>query len=185
MSGLALFRALKFLAIEDFFDAAECERIRQVMISSPSENAMVYGGASGMTEENVRRTRAVNVARDVRVEIIDRLNSARDRAARHFEVELSQIEGPQFLLYRPGDFFVRHTDKNEDGANTRKVSFILFVNSDFDGGALKFYGGVQEKPLELTMPVSAGLLVFFRSDWFHEVEPVTRGERFTIVGWFA
>lgn len=185
MSGLALFRALRFLAIENFFDAADCARLRDVMSQSPSESAQVYSSAAGATDENIRRTRAVIAPAAVRTNVVDRMNAIRDRAAEHFGVALDSVEGPQFLLYRTGDFFTRHTDKNEDGADGRKVSFIAFVNSDYDGGALKFFGGVQEKPLDLTFPATDGLLVCFRSDWLHEVEPVTRGERFTIAGWFA
>jgi len=185
MSGLALFRALKFLPMEGFFGAAECAQMRDVMSQSPSESAQVYSSATGATDENIRRTRAVIVSPEFRTTIVDRINSARDRAAEHFGISLSSTEGPQFLLYRAGDFFMRHTDKNDDGANARKVSFIGFINSDYEGGALKFFGGVDAKPLELTLPVSDGMLVFFRSDWLHEVEPVTRGERYTIAGWFA
>jgi SM-20-related protein len=31
----------------------------------------------------------------------------------------------------------------------------------------------------------AGLLIAFRSEMLHEVEPVTSGERVTIVSWYA
>ena len=185
MSGLALFRALKFLTLENFLTAEECARVRAVMTESPSETAMVYVDTEGTADENIRRTRSVNVPRQLRSTITRQLDSVRDRAAQHFGVELSRTEGPQFLLYRPGDFFTRHTDNHSGASTGRQVSFIAFLNSDFEGGALKFYGGVQEKPLELTLDAQDGLLVFFRSGWFHEVEPVTSGMRFTIVGWFA
>ena len=183
MTGLTFFRALNFLVIEDFFDGGERSRIRAAMTASPSEAATVYRDRPDVTDESIRRTRAVTVPREVRSAVTEKLDGSRSRAASHFKASLTKLEGPQFLLYRPGDFFTRHTDWND--ANGRQVSFIAFLNSDFDGGALKFYGGVEEKVLELTLPVSDGMLVFFRSDWFHEVEPVTRGERFTIVGWFA
>lgn len=185
MSGLAFFRALKFLALQRFFTPEECARVRDVMRESPSESAMVYVDAEGTADENIRRTRSVNVPRELRETIAAQLDGVRDRAAQHFGVELSSMEGPQFLIYRSGDFFTRHTDNHSGGTTGRQVSFIAFLNSDFEGGALKFYGGVQDKPLELTLDPEEGLLLFFRSGWFHEVEPVTSGMRFTIVGWFA
>ncbi len=181
MAGLALFRALNFLAIENFFDRAACERMRAAMRDSPSETAMI--GVEGAVDEKQRRTRAVVVPPELRRGVTDQFEAIRDKAVSHFGVELSAMERPQFLLYRPGDFFIRHMDRDRAQGNRRQVSFIAFLNADFDGGALKF-GGLDGK-LELRLPPVEGLLLLFRSDWVHEVEAVTRGERFTIVGWFA
>jgi len=185
MSSLALFRALGFFAAENFFSADDCARIRDVMRESPSETAQIYTAAGVETDDRIRRTRSVKVPPANREEITSRLGDARDRVAAHFGVTLSKMEGPVFLTYRSGDFFLRHTDRNDDDARGRQVSFIAFLNSDFDGGTLKFYGGVKDKPLELALRAQDGLLIGFRSDWLHEVEPVSSGERHTVVGWFV
>jgi predicted 2-oxoglutarate/Fe(II)-dependent dioxygenase YbiX len=181
VAGLGIFRALNFLAIEHFLDGAACARIRAGMESARSQSAQI--GVEGALDERQRRSRVVAVSPDLHAEVADRLPAVRDRAAAHFGVRLAETEGPQFLRYRPGDFFIRHMDRDRDGGNRRQVSFIAFVNSDFEGGALKF-GGL-ENGVELTLPPADGLLIGFRSDWIHAVEPVTRGERCTIVGWFA
>ncbi len=181
MAGLAVFHALNFLVIENFFDRDACERMCATMRDSPSESAMT--GVEGVVDEKQRRTRAVVVPPELHRSVTDQFSAIRDKAASHFGVELSAMERPQFLRYRPGDYFIRHMDRDRAGVNRREVSFIAFLNSDFDGGALKF-GGL-DGTLHLRLPPVAGLLLLFRSDWIHEVEPVTRGERFTIVGWFA
>jgi predicted 2-oxoglutarate/Fe(II)-dependent dioxygenase YbiX len=181
MAGLALFRALHFLAIEQFFDPDACLRIRTAMSRSGSDHAKV--GVTGALDEQQRRSRMASVPDAVQAEVADRLIAVRDRAASHFRVSLSAMEGPQFLLYRPGDFFIRHMDRDRDGGNSRQVSFIGFLNSDFEGGTLKF-GGLDGQR-ELTLTPADGLLIFFRSDWIHQVEPVTRGERCTVVGWYS
>jgi SM-20-related protein len=181
MAGLALFRALNFLAIENFFDRDACAGMHAALRDAPSETAMI--GVEGAIDEKQRRTRAVAVPPELRRVVVDRFESIRHRAASHFGVELSEMERPQFLRYRPGDFFIRHMDRDRAGGNRRQVSFIAFLNADFEGGALKF-GGLDSK-VELTLPPVEGLLLLFPSNWIHEVEPVTRGERFTIVGWFA
>lgn len=58
----------------------------------------------------------------------------------------------------------------------------------FGGGALALYGLLNDArgqnygfPLE----PEQGQLIAFRSDLWHEVKPVTHGERFTIVSWFV
>jgi predicted 2-oxoglutarate/Fe(II)-dependent dioxygenase YbiX len=57
----------------------------------------------------------------------------------------------------------------------------------YNGGKLILYGLIPTPDWEhYGFPVTAetGLLIAFRSDIFHEVTPVTAGERFTIVSWF-
>jgi predicted 2-oxoglutarate/Fe(II)-dependent dioxygenase YbiX len=181
MAGLALFRTLKFLPIESFFDREACRRLCAVIRESPSQTAMV--GVEGAVDEKQRRTRAVVVPPEILRSVTDRFDAVRDRAAAHFGIELSATERPQFLRYRPGDYFIRHMDRDRDGGNGRQVSFIGFLNADFEGGALKF-GGL-DGGLVLSLPPTEGLLILFRSDWIHEVEAVTRGERYTVVGWFS
>jgi predicted 2-oxoglutarate/Fe(II)-dependent dioxygenase YbiX len=181
MAGLALFRALNFLLMEDFFDREECERICATMRGAPSGSAMV--GVEGAVDEKQRRSRVVVVPPELERSVGERLDGVRGRAAAHFGVELSATERPQFLRYRPGDYFGRHMDRDRDGGNRREVSLIAFLNSDFEGGGLRFGGFDGAVPLRL--PPVPGLLLLFRSDWIHEVEPVIRGERFTIVSWLA
>jgi predicted 2-oxoglutarate/Fe(II)-dependent dioxygenase YbiX len=181
MAGLTVFRALNFLLIEDFFPADACGRMCATLRDAPSQTAMI--GVEGVLDETQRRTRAVVVPPDLHRDVIARFDAVRDRAAAHFGVALSALETPQFLRYRPGDYFIRHMDRDRAGGNQRQVSLIAFLNADFEGGALTFGGFDGARPLSL--PPVPGLLVLFRSDWIHQVEPVTRGERYSVVSWFA
>ena len=187
MAGLALFRAMNFLVIEDFLDAATCARMCEAMESSPFISAKVLKEDEGIEEvdQKVRSTKRVGVADEMREEMTAALDAIRDRTAAHFAVPLARTEKPQFLVYREGDFFLRHIDADRKGSYGRSVSTILFLNDDYKGGALKFYGGVEQKLLELVLPPKRGMLVGFRADWFHEVQPVTGGVRYTVVSWFG
>jgi prolyl 4-hydroxylase len=182
-AGAALFEAMHFFAVEHFLSGDECLFLREVMRAAPAADATVARGSTAeyRVEDNLRRTRRVNVGDDAQREFIARLDAIRDAAAAHFGVTLSETETPQFLLYRPGDFFVRHADRDRAGTNRRAVSIIVFLNEDYSGGALKFFG--DELALSIT-PVE-GLLIGFRSETPHEVEAVQYGERFTVVSWFA
>ncbi|HET6851381.1 MAG TPA: 2OG-Fe(II) oxygenase, partial [Pyrinomonadaceae bacterium] len=78
-----------------------------------------------------------------------------------------------------------------DHLRIRRISIVVFLNGSstepqadcFCGGALTFY---DEKDATRSFDLSGetGLLVAFRADTFHEVLPVTSGERFTIITWF-
>ena len=89
------------------------------------------------------------------------------------------------MRYEKGDFFVRHQDGNThqldfDHLRVRRISIIVFLNDSFSGGRLNFY----DPTTAFALVGETGLLVAFKADTFHEVLPVTSGERFTIVSWF-
>jgi predicted 2-oxoglutarate/Fe(II)-dependent dioxygenase YbiX len=70
----------------------------------------------------------------------------------------------------------------------RRISIVAFLNGFsgepqdgcYSGGVLKF----DDKERAFDLEGETGLLVAFTADTFHEVLPVTSGERFTIISWF-
>jgi SM-20-related protein len=114
----------------------------------------------------------------------------------HFALSLSSCEEPQFLRYRPGDFFVAHQDGNtpliHDDTRFRKVSAIIFLSGQseapapghYGGGSLVFHGPYSGPQLRVPVTPPAGTLLCFRAETTHEVLPVTHGERISIVSWF-
>ena len=181
----AFFESFHFFAVDEFLSAGECRRLRDVMSAAPASEATVAKqGGEYHVDDAVRRTRRVVMPAAEEASFVTRLDAIRDAAAAHFGVELHETEQPQFLAYREGDFFVRHADRDRVGANRRAVSLVVFVNDDFEGGSLRFFGEVDGQQLALNIEPAAGLLIGFRSDTPHEVEAVRRGLRFTAVSWF-
>ncbi|HYY99071.1 MAG TPA: 2OG-Fe(II) oxygenase [Pyrinomonadaceae bacterium] len=187
--------------VRDFLDAQERASVSAEARAAAAHPAPVYiEGAEGLVHEDVRKTSSLEVSAALVSEVERRLRELRGRIEEHFGLSLKGCEPPQFLRYGEGDFFVRHqdgdTDQMEfDHLRVRKVSVVVFLNGaseepraeTYDGGALVIYrAGVdaQAGPLVFPIPGEAGLLVAFRSDTLHEVTPVTRGERFTVVSWF-
>jgi predicted 2-oxoglutarate/Fe(II)-dependent dioxygenase YbiX len=104
--------------------------------------------------------------------------------------EVRDSEEPQLLCYEPGGHYKPHNDgeglwTNPDGTQVwkktidRDVSTVLFLNDDFEGGYFSF------PDLRIKIKPEPGLLVCFPSSrWFtHMVEPVTSGNRYTLVTW--
>ena len=93
------------------------------------------------------------------------------------------IEAMNFLKYKPGCFYKTHSDEPLFGFSTtystRRLSYVLFVNDDFSGGSLHFPNH------KTTITPKKNTLIIFPSDWtyLHQVKPVLRGTRKTVVTW--
>ena len=73
----------------------------------------------------------------------------------------------------------------------RRISVTIFLNQEsatpgaetYSGGSLVFSDWRTDA--RLTVAGEAGKLVAFPSETTHEVEPVTHGERYSIVTWYG
>ncbi len=186
---------------ESFLSSEQCDRMREEMISSELiEPAKVTNKGIDAVRTRSRSTRLVRVSEATRDEVKTLMQAQGPALARHFGVSLSSFEVPQYLLYREGDFFYPHTDSsNEPDAHEyirdRKVSLVLFVNGhseepregSFGGGELVLYNLIEGPAwVDKGFPLEPekGLLIGFPSGMMHEVNPVTHGERCTIVAWY-
>lgn len=99
-------------------------------------------------------------------------------------VELSGIEPIQLGQYKEGGFYKPHQDSNYGCENnvglTRKLSIVLMLSDAeaYEGGDL-----VLRLSEDTVMPKQRGTIIVFPSTTYHTVTPVTKGERFTAVGW--
>lgn len=68
----------------------------------------------------------------------------------------------------------------------RIFTTVTYLNSDFIGGDLILNTVVDDLGAPIRIRPARGLTVLFPSDvrFKHEVEPVTQGVRFSIVGWY-
>lgn len=180
--------------LRNFLDADMCARLRTELSEAPTTQAPVYiQGSEGLVHETVRKTTSVHPSDETFSEVHARLLQQSSALEQHFGETLHDCERPQFLRYEKGDFFVRHQDGNTrqldfDHLRIRRISIVVFLNDFsvepregcFTGGTLNFY----DQTTTFSLEGETGLLVAFTADTFHEVLPVTSGERFTIISWF-
>lgn len=92
-------------------------------------------------------------------------------------------EGLQFTrYYEPDGKYSAHIDRSNNFI-TRKLSISIQLNdsSEFDGGDLLFhYESIANKP-----EMKQGKMIAFPSYVLHEVTPVTRGTRYSLVAWIS
>ena len=93
---------------------------------------------------------------------------------------LKSFEPLQYSIYEPGGHYDWHIDSHPkpyaDGM-IRKISFTLCLNEEYEGGELNLY--LDDTPI--SMAKQQGALIIFPSFVLHEVMPVTKGERNSLV----
>ena len=116
------------------------------------------------------------------------INKIIDVNSKNFDLQLKFVEDLQFSEYteEKKGFYSKHYDcgikKSLDNyVDIRKLSFTIQLTdeNEYKGGELIFYLDDGEKKA----PKSKGTIIFFQSDISHEVTPVTKGIRHSLVSW--
>jgi predicted 2-oxoglutarate/Fe(II)-dependent dioxygenase YbiX len=202
MPNASILAGLGLFVRRDFLDAELCHDLRRDMISATRTRAMLrpYGQADGARDETVRRTDVAQVPAATSTLVEGRLWAIKRSLEDHFHVQLAGLQGPEFYVYGEGDFFVAHRDSDTDPLaperiKVRQVSISILLNDatgrldgePYSGGAMVFYGRRADRGgpgFGIPLESEEGMLIAFRSDWFHEVQPITSGRRYSIVSWF-
>lgn len=94
-------------------------------------------------------------------------------------LEIQQDSGYDCLRYREGQFYTEHIDGRPDLG--RVVSCSINLNSGYEGGEISFFGNTY------IPKVGQGDALLFPSNFMypHQVLPVTKGTRYSIVTWLT
>jgi len=103
---------------------------------------------------------------------------------RFFKFDLFGLnEGFQFTNYEaPSGKYGKHVDRGMNMC-VRKLSISIQLTNpkEYEGGELKLYDDEEETVMDKTQ----GTLIIFPSYVLHEVMPVTKGERNSLVTWIT
>lgn len=198
MPGIEFFSRLGLYVVREFLSESACQELIEIMAGAPTRRGLTLSGLN----ESRRSVGDAQVPKAVTVEVEQSLLDLNQGLQRHFGIPLEWGgEGPDYLVYRTGDFFKPHKDNEEypPTANSRvlrrRVAVVLFLNRHcrehrencFGGGLLNFYGlldGPKWKDCAFGLEPEPGLLVAFPAGLVHEVTPVTFGERYSILTGF-
>lgn len=91
---------------------------------------------------------------------------------------IQEDSGYELLRYKEGKFYTQHTDSCK--GNPRSVSCSLALNDDYEGGEWGFFDR------EMVIKAPKGSAVLFPSNFMypHEIMPVTKGTRYSVITWF-
>jgi SM-20-related protein len=189
--GTEVLVALKFLPHNLCSDV--CARAQEAR-RFKSEVLGQHSNYEGHLDEEVRRSWSIVLPKPISDRVYEELLKTKSELERKFNLAIHNLEAPQLLIYREGDYFKLHRDRsNKQEEHPRAISLVLFLNNGahdsssdtYQGGQLLLYFQKQGAAVEaFSIRGVQGTLVAFRSDVLHEVKPVTSGERITIVSWF-
>jgi PKHD-type hydroxylase len=168
--------------------ADECRWLIDLPLPASEAAVEVRDGGVSATDEavsridhGVRRTRIKSIppgAESLWVfnrlgELVNRVNQA------IFHFQLDQQLSVDVLEYDPSGYYDWHIDIGPGILSTRKLSLVTFLTPPdaYEGGNLCFMD--KGEPLRLPQ----GTTVIFPSYMLHKVEPVTAGNRHTLVSW--
>ena len=148
------------------------------------------GGKEWVVDKRVRDTQHVE-AGPTFPKIIDLFRNIVSEIINPFYgIEILESEVPQILSYGVGGHYSPHVDgeslwQTPDGeliwkkSTDRDLSMVLYLNDDYEGGDFIF------PELKVRVRPEPGMLVCFPSNhhYRHGVEPVTKGQRYSIVCW--
>ena len=172
---------------QGLFSEAELDAIIRYGDSLALEKAELSSGGAGYT--NIRSTKVAWIARNPQTEFFHRRLEEAVLAlnARYFRFDLSGLADFQYALYggTEGGHFEWHKDYGRDpadpGREPRKLTLSLQLSnpSDYDGCELQVRAGHQ---IDIA-PRDRGTLVAFPANVLHQVTPITRGIRRSLVIW--
>mgnify|MGYP003138515259 CR=1 FL=1 len=109
-----------------------------------------------------------------------------ERLYYHYKVKFPQMKSDtinqiELLKYTKGGKYVVHTD--HFSTCPRHLSVIMNLNENYEGGDLVFTD--QHKNEIKRFKLSSRSIVFFPSNFLypHQIEPITKGTRYSIVAW--
>jgi len=174
----------------DIIDPDLCDRILNEYSNSNEWNSTMVG--EGVVNENVRNCSVVHLSD---TEVIDRnfeirkfldveihsqlLKVVEKYSEEHQHFAPSIDTGYDLLRYNEGQFYTQHVDSFVQ--QQRSISCSIFVNDDYGGGEFAFFDR------EMMVKGSKGSVIVFPSNFMfpHEIMPVTKGTRYSIITWYV
>lgn len=113
----------------------------------------------------------------------------------HWNFDYDVIEDMQFTKYGVDQHYNWHADQmsipyqDTDPllqGKIRKISFSILLNDNYEGGNFEFETGLpHHKDRIITLTPKVGHAIVFPSFTYHRVTPVTKGVRYSLVGWIC
>lgn len=146
------------------------------------EDALIGMGSDGVVNKEIRDVKRVTLPsyRGIGATMAGMGMSANHQAWKFSVTHSNQTD---YLKYDIEGHYHAHIDTfmNPSDPECRKLTILMFLNDDFEGGKLFLQVGDKK----IYPPQSVGTCIVFPSFMLHGVEPVTKGIRRSVVTWLV
>jgi hypothetical protein len=177
------------IELEDIVPLDLCKRI---LAEYPDSEFLPTRLGSGVVDRTIRSANVIGISGDafimrnpeVRKQLDTELFECAKKAiagynAKFPEAKIIEDSGYDLLRYQSGEFYTQHTDSFKTMPRAISCSFAL--NEDYEGGGFAFFDR------DFVYKCKAGSAIMFPSNFMypHEILPVTKGTRYSIITWFV
>lgn len=167
-----------------------CERILAEYVDSQEWVATNVGNLN-VVDKNVRSANVIGLSTNIIIDANPEVRYGLDKElfkctadviSKYKDIypltEIEEDSGYELLRYKEGQFYTQHTDSFKAIPRTISCSFAL--NDDYEGGEWGFWDR------EITIKLPKGAAILFPSNFMypHEIMPVTKGTRYSVITWF-
>lgn len=162
-----------------------CDKIIEVGKSLVLEEAVTRG--ENFRDESIRKTEVSWISHVWIKSILNQFVRIANKNAWNYDL-YDDSENAQFTIYKPNYHYEWHNDQSMYEETPRKLSCVLMLSDpeEYTGGKFSFLQKIKTEKIEgedVPEITKKGNIIVFPSANFHKVEPVTSGERITLVSW--
>lgn len=174
-----------FAWVDNVFTKQECEKIIKLATKQKLVQSKIgFGPVETKKDKSIRLSKIRWLSPTTEFEWVFRkiTDATINLNNKFFKFDIfGTIEGLQFTSYKaPGGKYGKHVDRSLGGV-VRKLSITIQLSNPetYSGGDLCFYTSEKRH----VGPRQQGSLIAFPSFVQHEVQPVTKGQRYSLVSW--
>jgi predicted 2-oxoglutarate/Fe(II)-dependent dioxygenase YbiX len=172
-----------YLCFQDALTIDSCNKLIESLESQvQGEDAHIGMGSAGLVNKEIRDVKRVNLPsyRGIGATMAGMGLSANMQA---WKFDVTHANQCDYLKYDVEGHYCAHVDTfmSPTNAECRKLTILVFLNDDFEGGKLFLQDGHEK----IYPPQAPGTCLIFPSFMLHGVEPVTKGIRRSIVTWLV
>jgi len=185
-----------FLIIKNFFTKQECDDVIKSLNKNEDYKAKLISKES--LNENIRKTILHKPTDKIRDMFENKINLFKKEIESFFGVSLFRGTDIQILEYKEKGHYNCHSDNSsiliQNGkivgfkkvAPQRKLTTLLFLNSNFTGGEIEFCYLRYYNNKKVVLKPEEGMMIVFPSNplFSHKVMEVKKGQRYAIVKWW-
>lgn len=174
----------------------EIEKIKELHELDDTRHEAKVGYGEGNIDNNYRRSTVSwftpefiekHNCYDIVNKIANEVNMINDEVFKFDLLDIEPLQVTKYDSYNQG-MYNPHMDASSQQRNiTRKLSFVIQLSDldDFEGGSFVYENNLEAVNVRETQPhtLAKGNIILFSSFLTHGVLPVTKGVRYSLVGW--